>query len=189
MLKEWAQFSGFKILSYFLNYPNSSIYINDLARKISVSPSSVLKYCNSYYKEGILFREKKANAIFFSLNNNSVFVKSFKKSHFLGLILNSSEFSTFIEKNNSNLVSLILYGSYSSGNYSEDSDIDLLVIYNSDKIDFSNLLKLEKTFKKEINITKMSLTNWIDKINKKDNFAISILKNNVNLWGADINES
>ncbi|MDD4049709.1 MAG: nucleotidyltransferase domain-containing protein [Candidatus ainarchaeum sp.] len=189
MLKEWSQYTGFKVLSYFIENPNTKIHLNELARKLNVSASSVLKYCNSYVKDTVLFKEKKSNSVFFSLNNDNVFVKSFKKSYFIGSILNSSSFSKFIEENKSSLVSLILYGGYSSGNYSENSDVDILIIYNSDKINYNSILNLENVFKKEINITKLSLNQWVKKLNQKDEFITSILNNHVCLWGANINDS
>lgn len=188
MLSVWNNFVGYKILCFFLDNPNTKIHLTELSRKINVSKSSVSYYCENYYKEKILKQKKLANTISYYLDNDNVFVKSFKKSYFLSVILNSKELSNFLKINNSNLVSLILYGGFASGNYSEKSDIDLLVIYNSDKIEYDYLLKLEIILKKEINITKLSLNHWVKKLNQKDNFINSILKNNVCLWGAEIND-
>lgn len=188
MLSTWNNFVGYKILRFFLENPNTKIHVTELSRKISISKSSVSYYCENYYKEKILKQTKIGNTLNYYLANDNVFVKSFKKSYFLGIILNSKEYSIFLKNNKSNLVSLILYGGYSSGNYSENSDIDLLIIYNSDKIDYSSILKLESIYKKEINITKLSLNQWVKKLNQKDNFINSILKNNVCLWGAEIND-
>jgi uncharacterized protein len=188
MLNNWTKFTGFKILSFFLINPNKKIHINKLSREINVSSSSVMTYCNNYYLENILKKEKVANSILYSLNNNNVFTKQLKRSFAVGVIINSKEFNSFIN-NNSSLTSCILYGSYADGNYSENSDVDILIIYNNSKLDLNPLLKLENIFKKEININKISLNDWIKKLNKEDKFILSILKNNICLWGEDINES
>jgi predicted nucleotidyltransferase len=188
MLKIWTKITGFKILSFFLLNPSKKIYINELARELNVSSSSVMTYCKNYYLENVLKKENFANSIFYSLNNKNIFTKQLKKSFVVGLIINSKEFNVFIN-DNPNLISCILYGSYADGSYSVNSDIDILIIYNNSELNLNNLLKLETIFKKEINITKISLNEWVKKRNKKDHFVTSILKNNICLWGEDINES
>jgi predicted nucleotidyltransferase len=188
MIHEWNNYTGFKVLSFFINNSNLKIHINELARKLKISTSSVFKYCNLYLKNNFLFKEKKANSVFYFLNNDNVFIISLKKSLFIGTLIKSKPFLNFIDNNKKNIVSFILYGSYASGNYTEKSDIDLLIIYNKNNIDYSEILKLESIFNKQLGLTKISLNQWIEKLNNKDIFINSVLKNNVCLWGENLND-
>ena len=57
------------------------------------------------------------------------------KDHILQLIKNSV-------KTTAHDATLILYGSYARGDYREDSDIDILVLLNKDKVTLEDRMKI-----------------------------------------------
>jgi len=185
MLSEWNKFSGWKVLSFFLKNPNTKIHIKGLARELKISSKTAKDYCDLYKKSGILNREKIANSIVFYLNNISVIVKELKKLWFLLLLQERKVIEEFI-KDNEGIISVAVYGGYASGEYSNESDIDILVITQKEKINLSKLSEFGEVIGKEVNVTKFKLGEWREILKKKDSFAQSILNNHVVLWGGEL---
>lgn len=184
MLTEWRKFAGWKVLESFLNAPYTPVYIRELSRLLKISPRTAQVYCKLYEKDKILKSEKKANAKLFFLNNDVQLVKSLKKMNVL-MKLNEVRFVEHVIKKNPRIISMALYGSYASGEYDGLSDFDILVL-SDEKIDRRPFVKLQNVLRKRMQLTSFSLSDWISMKNIKDSFALSVLSNNLVLWGAEL---
>ncbi len=184
MLQEWKKFVGWKVLEHFLAHPTKEFYIKELARILKISPRSAHIYCLLYEKDNILSSERKANARMFKLNNELSFVKSLKKMYFLA-VLNESGVVSNIEKKNPEIISLAIYGSYSSGTYDEMSDLDIFVLSDK-KINRESVVQLEKHIGKKIQLTEFSLAQWTAMKNKREVFTVTVLANNTLLHGVEL---
>jgi len=186
MIVEWNKFKGWSVLEHFLLFPNSWFHINQLARILKISTYAAQKFCTSYYGEGLLDRRIIGNIHQYSLRQNDARVRSFKL--FIGpyMAADRAHLGPFLEKNK-NILSIAVYGSFASGDYGDKSDLDVLVItVNEKRLRAEDLEALELRLGREINITPISFAKWRQMERNKDNFFLSIKKNNLLVWGNPI---
>jgi predicted nucleotidyltransferase len=132
-----------------------------------------------YEKQGVLEREKTANSISYKLKETP-FSLELKKTAFLAKI--TPFIAAFLEENPT-VSKLALYGSHAKGSYDEKSDIDLLAISQEKKLALKPLRELEAKTGKEAKIQVFTITEWKKLLEKKDLFALAVLRNNVLLSG------
>ncbi|MGI0141420.1 MAG: nucleotidyltransferase domain-containing protein [Candidatus Micrarchaeales archaeon] len=179
LLEEWSKFKGWTILEFFLAN-DAKIHLKGLARKLKVSPRTAQIYLKLYKHEGILQSESIGNMILYSISDTFI-TREFKKAYFLMSV--KKHISTFLN-DNKGLTSLVLYGSHAGGRYDNKSDIDFLAISQRKPLDLKALKEMESKSGKEVRIEVYSVGEW-RKMEKSD-FYISVLKNNVLLYGAEI---
>ncbi|MFH0986634.1 MAG: nucleotidyltransferase domain-containing protein, partial [Candidatus Micrarchaeota archaeon] len=167
------------ILNYFLDKPSAKIHIKELARKLKISPRTSHIYLNEFADNRILAKEKIANALFFSLKNDSPLIKQMKKTRILSF-LDKKAFVKNVLKENPQTTSIVLYGSYATGEYDEKSDVDILMI-SKDKTMPKKALNL---LGGETTINVMSLNEW--RLKSKTDFGKSVLNNYVVLYGNNL---
>jgi len=137
-----------KVFKVFTDEPLKIHYIKEISRKISLAPTSVKNHIQELEKQNLII--KKQGERFFGYisnreNDNFLFYKKLlnlsklKESGLLDYLIES-----FYPK------SIILYGSYLSGEDVESSDIDLMIVSKTRKIVETN--KFEKILKRKIHI-------------------------------------
>lgn len=178
MLTEWRKFKGWAVMEFFLERPNTKIHIRELARRLKISPLTAQRYLKLYGSEGVLNSEKAANSVQYSLDNQSPLVQSLKRFYFLTRLGSI--------KPRGDVVSIALFGAHASGEYTEQSDIDILMITQNRDIDLGLFKKIERGMGNTVDVTRMSLGEWRKAVKGHDNFAESVLRNHILLWGAKI---
>ncbi len=179
ILKEWRKFKGWAVLEYFL-FKGGRTYLKELSRALAISPRTAQIYLQLYEREGLLEKEKAGNAIFYSLAANAM-TKELKRTY---LLLRISPCISKFVSGNPQLSNVTLYGSAARGEYDKDSDIDLLVISPSKKINLSEVSQLEKELGLEVKLEILTIGEWRRLAEKKDKFYSSITKSNMVLYGA-----
>ena len=150
------------VAEVFFKEPTKVHFIKEISRKIKLAPTSVRVHIKTLKKEGIII-EKEA-------------------SPFNGLVANLDSSKFIFYKRASNLFSLfnlreaiinsiapsaiILFGSYSMGEDTEDSDIDFIVLRKTKKE--INIQEFEKSLNRKIHITYLNNINELD-VNVKEN--------------------
>jgi uncharacterized protein len=183
MITEWHKFKGWSVLEYFLLHPNSKMHINQLARDLKVSPRTAQRFCVSYFRDGLLEKAVMGNVHQFCLKESDARIRALKR--FIGpyLAADGAHLKPFLEKNG-NILSVSLYGSFASGDYGDKSDLDVLVITSDERqLDVEEFRKLEARLGREVSITPLSFAKWRAMERKKDNFFLSVKKNNLLIWG------
>jgi len=182
MLMLFDESVQWRILSFFFLQPQKAAYVNEISKASGCSKSAVSNGCKKLKHEGILKLEKKANAVFYSLENSSPFVKRLKSAWFLGKlakwdkILEGAEFQ-----------SVALYGSRASGEFIEESDIDVLVLANVAQARVEEIFApLQKEEKGNISLTVLSISKWAEMARRKDRFYMEVVANHVQLFGSPI---
>ena len=185
LLSEWGKFKGWRVLSFFLERPEDAIHIKGLSKELGIGPGTANLYLNLYLKEGLLKREKSANAMFFRLAESPLTLNLKKTSTLLKL--NNCRFVENVLKEIS-CTGIALYGSHATGLNDGKSDLDVLIISREKKLPANAIKKLEDEFGKEANATIISLSEWRSKIRRKEGFSKSILEKHIVLYGSDLVE-
>ena len=178
----FGKFVGFKILELFLLNSKTSFNLNEIAKKLFLSVSSVKYYCDLYLKEELLVVSNIGNQRRFSLNNNSVYTRELKKV--VGLFwLREKGLEKLVSKGTS---SMAVYGSFASGEFDDDSDLDLLFLGINDDIDRVQVSKFGKEIKREVQIVFYSWIKWEKMKKEKHVFAESILRKHILVKGVNL---
>ena len=158
---------------YFVN-PTSKLRVREIERTLKLPLPSVIRYCKELETEGILTTIKIGNTVFYTGNrvdNKFILEKrlyNVKTIYEAGLL-------EFIRRELSNPV-VILFGSYSKGEDTETSDIDLYIETHSKKeIDLGNF---SKKLSRNIQIFRHKSIREIKNVNLSNNIINGITLNN-----------
>lgn len=167
-----------KAIAFFIRH-EEKIHVNGLSKKLKISPGTAHKQLKTLEKEGIIERQDVGNLTIYSLKENIV-VNELKKLVFM--MDSSLFFEKFIEQNK-NVSTLALYGSIAKGRFDKKSDIDLLVISQDKKLNHEPLQELELEQGREVNTVVYTIGEWKKLLENKNNFAESVMQNNIILHG------
>ena len=120
----------------------------EIAKKLKVSPTAVSNSMKNLDRKNLIKIEKIKTINFTSFNRDNPRAIELKRTENLKQIY-ISELSNFIEEQFAG-ATIILFGSYSKGEDTKTSDIDLAIIGRKDKI--INIEKFEKSLNRKINI-------------------------------------
>ncbi len=141
------------IRGFFFENPTKIFSVRELARKLKISPSNVHLIIHGLAKEGLISRKKKGNLSELQAKREEIFIWR-KRVHNLGQIY-SSGLKNFLEKEYIHPEAIVLFGSYSRGEDTETSDIDLAVV-TTKKLSL-NLTFYEKKLKRKMSIHEITL--------------------------------
>ncbi|MEK6842349.1 MAG: nucleotidyltransferase domain-containing protein [Nanoarchaeota archaeon] len=140
-------YSRYRILQEFFDFPRKNFQMRELSRKVNLSQSSVINHLKPLLKEGFILKEKKGIYPAFIANRNNLMFRIYRK------------FNIFIRLYETGLVdqiydscfpdTIILFGSASKGEDTEESDLDLFVQSKTKKLD---LKKYEKLLNRKISL-------------------------------------
>lgn len=136
------------IKEYFFTNSTIKLRVREIERTLNLPLPSIIDYTKELVKEKILKKIIMGNVTFFSADRSSEEFLLQKKLFNIKEIYNS-KLIKYIKEEYSNPVT-ILFGSYSKGEDTENSDIDLYIETPSKK-DF-NLSKYEKILKRKIQV-------------------------------------
>ena len=133
----------------------------EISKLLKVSPTAIAKSVPELEKEGIIKRErqKKMNLIYLSLNRDNLNAMQSKRVENLKLLYETG-LNQFLEGELPG-AAIILFGSYSRGDDTTSSDIDVAVIGRKGKT--INLEDFEKKLERKININSYKSLNGIHK--------------------------
>jgi len=140
--------SNWKLLFPIFKYPTKGLSLREIAKMSSLSHTYVRKKIRFLIKEGVVFVEKRYNAHYVYGNYESEKFIEMKKYYNLLSLTNLKE---YLIKEYSPKV-IILFGSYSRGEDTEKSDIDLYVGGASSISDNENLRSLEEELHRKIDL-------------------------------------
>ena len=183
MLNLFSESVLWKVLTFFLSHPKTPIYIKELSRRLKLSPSGTNDALKLLREAGILSRKDLGKAHYYSLNKNLPLVKSLKISYFLALLENWKMENKFRDKEE-DLISLIVYGNYATGEFNEMSTVDLLLISSQPKLHFLLLIQqLENYLSKKVNFKVINVTQWRNIKNEDLTLYQYVMRNHILLAG------
>ena len=162
-----------EILKFFLDNPITEIHLRELARKTKVSFPWVRKIAKELVKETLLIEKKERGFVLLSANGENILFKALKRGYNLYSLYSSELVQTIIEVY-SHPEAIILFGSYSRGEDTEQSDIDIAILTKKKlKIE---LKQYEKRLNRKISIKEIEK----EKIEKE---FLTTLANGIVLYG------
>lgn len=136
-----------KVLELLFSYPLRSFHLRELSRLLNISPPAISVSLKKLEKEKLILINKTKFLYGIKANIDNQSFKNMKRIHNLNRIYNSELFDYLKEKFPFN--TLILFGSYSKGDDTEKSDIDIAIDNKEKKLDLENY---EKKLNRKINI-------------------------------------
>ena len=137
----------YKILELFIEYPNKDFSVRGIARQLKLSHATVLKYIVDLEKL-ILIKKKEATLYPTYFANTESQKYKFYKKNWLIFKITESGIIDYIQKE-ALPTSIILFGSGIKATFTEKSDIDIFVESNETKL---GLTKYEKKLNRKINL-------------------------------------
>ena len=139
-----------QILSKLLMNPNKSFYLRELSRELMIPYSMLYKEEKNLVSLGVVTEEKRGKITLVSANKKLPFFAELKK-----MMIKTAGLGDLLRNELSELKGIkyaLIYGSFASGEESETSDIDLLVIGRATEDELLNMTgKIEKEVEREIN--------------------------------------
>lgn len=124
----------YKVLSFLLDRPEGSFTVTEIAEATKVSKPSVSSFVKELEKIGLVERRKKGRTHLISVNEGSGYhdkLKNLLELDVKPLIQAAEDFAGEIEELE-DVASIYLFGSVARGTPGIDSDVDILVVMNSD---------------------------------------------------------
>jgi len=137
-----------KILELFLQNPERSFHIREIARLVSLSPPSVSKIVAELKKDGLLVSKKEKMVENVSAPRTEKFVW-LKRSYNLHSLYGSG-LVDFLRKEYQEPEAIVLFGSYAMGEDTSKSDIDIGIV--TDEAKELDLQKFERILGRKINV-------------------------------------
>lgn len=140
-------YSRYKLLQEFFDFPKKSFHMRELARNIRLAQISVINHLKALLKENLVIKEKGTIYNVFKANRENQVFKLLKQQDMV-LRIHKSGVLDYIEKS-AHPNCILLFGSASRGEDTEGSDIDLFVQAEEANLE---LTKYEKLINRKINI-------------------------------------
>jgi len=137
-----------RIREYFFMNPTAKLRVRQIERELELPLPSVIRYSKDLEKDGILRKESASGVSTYSADRSSKKFLTAKRLFNIRLIFESG-LAEYIIKEYFNPV-IVLFGSYSKGEDTEDSDIDLYI--ETPKRQEFNLQKFEKILSRRIQV-------------------------------------
>ena len=131
----------------FFDFPRKNFQMRELSRQVKLAQVSVINHLNALIKEGLILREKKGLYPSFRANRENEDFKLLKKQNLTWRICKSGLIGVIDEKIRPNCI--VLFGSGSRGEDTDESDIDLFVQATETVLD---LKRHEKMLHRSINL-------------------------------------
>lgn len=154
--------------------PDSAFHVNDLIRRTGFSPRGVEQELKNLLSGGILKREISGNQHRYRLDPQCPI-----KAEVQGIVLKTVGLSdvirTALSPVEEDIHLAFVFGSFASGNYGNESDIDLLVVSALAGIKLAELLgPVQNELGRSINVSQFSPAEYKRRLEKNDHFLTRV---------------
>lgn len=170
------------------------VHAREISRLLKTGMPNILRYAKILQKEGVIVKEKDANLIKYKLKNNPLTLAYLAQVHankFLALPKKVQlGIKDFLSELTVKPLIVLIFGSYAKGNYTDHSDIDVMLIFQ----ELKEHEQIERTAKRinmrtNIKISPVYVTyNDFEKnfLNKEHQFSNEIRNNIILLEGINL---
>ena len=163
------------LLNLFFTNPERSFYMQEIGRILGKKPGTFQRTINNMVSEGMLISQHKANARFFQVNKKYPIYKELKSIVFKTVGVQGSLREVLDEIGDARFA--FIYGSYAKAKETSFSDVDLVVIGNTDEDKLINELDtLENKFQREINYKLYTFKKFMKEIEENEPFLLELMR-------------
>ena len=148
-----------KVMNFLSLHQEKPCYEREIAKGAKISYGSANSILRKLHKKGLLQRTTQGKMCYYSVDMDNVYVKEFK------ILVNILTLEPIVEKLKSHSSKVVLYGSWSVGTDTEQSDIDLFVV-SSEEGDVKKIItkfsETEKVANKKIQVIVYELADLIN---------------------------
>jgi len=178
--------SKIKILRLFMNN-DREYYLDEIAKSTGMSCGTIYPSLNELLETRIITQRKVGRSLLYTLNKNHILFHKIKELIDIekkSLPTIAKEFASSLSKDN--IIAIVLFGSVAREEFTEKSDIDVLVVSKNDrtKENIGSLVdKLLDIY--DVHVVPIFLTekDIQERIKKFDNFIITIINEGRLLYG------
>lgn len=131
------------------------IHVREISRLLKTGMPNILRYAKILQKEGVITKERDANLVKYKLKNNPLTLAYLAQVHthkFLALPKKIQlGVKDFLSELGVKPLMVLIFGSYAKGNYTEHSDLDIILIFQELK-DHEQIEKTAKRISMRTNI-------------------------------------
>ncbi len=144
-----------RVLPYLLLNPQSELYLNEMVVKFGVDRGNFVKKLAEWERERILLKPKQRNVSLYRINMQLSIYKELKA-------ITEKQFGLedavrLAVKQVAGVKQAYIFGSYTTGKFGPESDVDVLVVGSHKIMDVQKrLAKVQKKFDREINVVDMT---------------------------------
>lgn len=172
------------ILEHLINNKDSKLTINQISKDLKINYRIAHTQIKLLEKEGLVMTEKVGKSLLCSISGNfseKLFCAEYQR---MIKLAKNNDFKIirkrFMEAKQNFI--LLLFGSYSKGKESKNSDIDLLAVSDNE----NELTSIAELIPKKIHLTVVSYKSFLQMKNSKELTVVSeALKNNIILIGIE----
>lgn len=177
-----------KILTSCLLTPDSWWTLSDLARKLSLTPSSLQRDLKNLHTSGILEARSEQNRIYYKTNPLCPIISELQsiliKTSGIADVINSA-----LKKHLGDIDLAFIYGSMARNDIKTTSDIDLMIIGDISLKDLApQIREAERLLGREVNPTIYTKKEFAKKIEMQDAFLLTVLKDKKIILKGDLSE-
>jgi hypothetical protein len=182
MAELFERYASWKILKYYALNSSKEVYLKELSRILNISPGICSKTLRELLKLEILEKRSLGREHYYKLANNYL---TNELKRFIGLFtIHEAGLVHKITETFDKPTSIVLYGSYATGEFNEKSDIDILVI--TSKKQKLHLHDIEKAIGRDINIEIFGIGKWLKMKHDNDSFYTMVMKDHILLYGSEL---
>lgn len=180
----FEKYAELKILRFLL-LGGHALHLKEISRQAKTSPATVSKLMKGLEKDGLIERKIIGNTHVFKMKDESPIVKHLKVLINISIIMENKLIEQILGID-SNVASIALYGSFADGSNDEKSDIDILVMAETNSKFDSATRNFEKKTGKTTNIETFSILSWKKCKEKNRAFYDSVKSNHIVLHGGEL---
>ena len=166
------------LLTKLLMNADRSYYLRELAKELKIPYSMLYKEKNTLLSLGILKEERKGKINLLSVNKNLPYYPELK-----GIMMKTTGLAGVTADSLHTIYGIkyaLIYGSLANGEETGSSDVDLLIIGDTDEEKILDAVtKVEKTTAREINYILWSENEFYDRVREKHHLLINIVSKRV----------
>lgn len=171
-----------RVLSLFVANPDKAFYSREVSKKIKTSLGATSNALRLLEKNNILTSEKKGKTSLYTLKLPNEYLERFK-------ILNTLlTIEPLIEKLKNTSRRIILYGSYATGTFASDSDLDIFIISEKREEALKAIDGFKASIASEIKPVIKKQIEWMQ-LEKNDPEFFNEINQGITLWEKPINEA
>lgn len=185
--------NNIKVLRHLARHENWEFNITELSKDLIINKGILSRLIKKLKENNLINLNQKGKILLFKINKDNLLIKNFIIPIFK---LEENLFDDLIKPKllglkSDNILSIILYGSYSSGNFKLNSDIDILIVVKNkinldDRINELKKFFLENDLLLRIDVMSSKEFKQLSKI--KEPLIVSIEKNHKILYGKNLDE-